>query len=283
MSTISYITTKLKAQRGCPSSKLNYSPCHGIKLICALSCMQFNVSTEPLQLTHTNTHTQTNTDTDTQHIHTSHHTHTPHHTTPNTHTYTHHTQTHINTHKHIHIHTHKHICTYTYTHTHKTNLKGSIEQVLLCLANGRLFYISEDCTRRDRDRRALKSGLECNLAKLGLLLAKTGGRPADRPAALSLLLLLPVEAKLCDRSRTGIESASVSRSTDRPTHKAKPKDTSYHITAFRNNDHRLFCPASDTTQDNQRPSGLTSSSTGPLQLRQHCSTLRTDHNQNHNH
>lgn len=54
---VSTISIKLQAQRGCPTSKLNSSACHGIKLICALSrmtlCKQFNVSTEPLQLTHT--------------------------------------------------------------------------------------------------------------------------------------------------------------------------------------------------------------------------------------
>jgi hypothetical protein len=130
------------------------------------------------------------------------------------------------------------------THTHNQP-QGLIELVLLCLANGRLFYISEDCTRRDRDRRVLKSGLECNLAKLGLLLAKTGGRPTGRPTTLSQLLLLPVEAKLCDRSRSGIERDSLSRSRERDRQtdlQTKPnrRDTSHHVTAFRNTDRRLF-------------------------------------------
>lgn len=86
------------------------------------------------------------------------------------------------------------------------------------------------------------------------------GRSVDRPTTLSVLLLLPVEAKLCDRSRSGIARASVSRSTQTDLH-TKPNQRTHLITAFRNNDHRSFCPAFDTTQDNQRPSGLTSSST----------------------
>ena len=35
---------------------------------------------------------------------------------------------------------------------HTTNLKRLIQLVLLCLAEARLFYISEDCTRRERER-----------------------------------------------------------------------------------------------------------------------------------
>jgi hypothetical protein len=121
--------------------------------------------------------------------------------------------------------------------------KSLTELVLLCLANASLFYIFRDCTRPDRDRKSLPSSLECNLAKLGLLLLLlllTWWR--KQAAALPLLLPLPAEAKLWDRSRSGIERASLSLSTDRSTHKAQPKEKpdKHHIIAFRNNDHRLL-------------------------------------------
>lgn len=68
-------------------------------------------------------------------------------------------------------------------------------------------------------------------------------RPAGwrkQAAALSLLLQLPVEAKFCDRSRSGIETASFSLPRDRPTHKANPhgQPGKHHMMAFRSNDRR---------------------------------------------
>jgi hypothetical protein len=90
---------------------------------------------------------------------------------------------------------------------------------------------------------------------------QAAGRPTDRPlcpcyCCFQLKLNFAIGHGLALK-----ELLSRVPETDLHT-KPNRKDTSHHITAFRNTDHTRFCPAFDTTQDNQRPSGLTSSSTG---------------------
>jgi hypothetical protein len=106
---------------------------------------------------------------------------------------------------------------------------------------------------------------------------QAAGRPTDRPLCPSYCCF---QLKLNFAIGHGLalkEILSRAPETDRQTYTQSQTERTHHITAFRNNDDRLFCPAVGTTQGNQRPCGPTSSSTQPRSI------LRTGHNQNPNH
>jgi len=121
--------------------------------------------------------------------------------------------------------------TRTHAHTH-TTLKASLSWYCFVWQMAAYFTFLKTVRSERETEEHWRVVWNVTLLNLGCCWRKqAAGRPTDRPTTLSQLLLLPVEAKLCDRSRSGIERDSLSRSRDGQTDlhtKPNRKDTSHN-------------------------------------------------------